>query len=243
MPIDHYGDTEGGGQQDFDRDEYLREERRAERAIAELFVRACHTGDVEALREAAGRFNECPNAARSAMRKFAREVQVVSPDVRSAFLHIWIESKMLPLRVGDHRALCDAARVLLPSYKGPSVRLFRGAGASERRRSIYGLSWSADAAAAERFAQERRAQDGGSVLLETLAPPEATIAQIDYPPPFSQGEIDDARREYPNASTSEFHQEREYVVDRRYLNTVTLVRRYEQVNPFVTPSSVASSGG
>jgi hypothetical protein len=56
--------------------------------------------------------------------------------------------KMLPLTVGDHRALCDAARLSLPN-SGPAVRLFRGAGAFERRRGIYGPSWSADAAAAE----------------------------------------------------------------------------------------------
>src|SRR4029077_9200884 len=85
-------------------------------------------------------------------------------------------SKTLPRRVGDHRALCDAARVLLPKYRGPAVHLFRGAGALERRRRAYGMSWSADVAAAGRFAEEHRVMDGGSVLLETVAPPEAIIS-------------------------------------------------------------------
>ena len=67
-------------------------------------------------------------------------------------------------------ALCNALRVLLPAYRGRSVRLFRGAGAYERRHRISGLCWSADRAGADRFARERQVMDGGSVLLETIAP-------------------------------------------------------------------------
>ncbi len=161
------------------------------------------------------------------MRKFVREVRAVSPEIRSAFLDIWIESKMLPLHVGNHRVLSDAMRILLPSYNGPPVRLFRGTGALGRRRRIYGLSWSADAAVAERFALERRQWPGGSVLLETLAPPEAIICQVNYPPSYTQDEIEDLRRECPDGIIVDYHQEMEYVVDRRHLNGVHVVRRYE----------------
>ena len=138
------------------------------------------------------------------------------------------------IRLGDHRALCDAARLSLPN-SGPAVRLFRGAGAFERRRGIYGPSRSADAAAAERFALGRRVMDGGSVLLETLAPRAAIISAIDYPPPPTYDEIHDLKRECLDLVNDElvideFHDEREYVVDRRYLNAVTLVRRYEQIH-------------
>ena len=132
---------------------------------------------------------------------------------------------MLSLRVADHRALCDAARVLLPSYKGPAIRLFRGSSANERRRRIYGLSWTPEIAVAERFARERQVFDGGSVVLETLAPPDAIICAVEYPRPFTQEEIEKLG---VDVQITEYHEEREYVVDRRRLNGVTVVRRYAQ---------------
>jgi hypothetical protein len=136
---------------------------------------------------------------------------------------------MLPLSIGDHPALCNALRVLLPAYRGRSVRLFRGAGAYERRRRIYGLCWSADRAGADRFARERQVMDGGSVLLETIAPTAAIISAVDYPEPFTQEEIQKIKREHPNAQIPAFHEEREYVVDRRHLRAVSVLRRYEQL--------------
>ena len=136
---------------------------------------------------------------------------------------------MLPLSVGDHRALCNATSVLLPRYRGPAVRLFRGAGAAERRRRIYGISWSADVEVADRFARERQVMDGGSVVLETVAPTAAIISAVDYPKPFTQEEIERFKREHPDSLIIEFHEEREYVVDRRRLDAVTVVRRYPQI--------------
>jgi hypothetical protein len=112
-----------------------------------------------------------------AMRKIARDVAEVSPEIHSAFLAVWIQMKMLPLKVGDHRALCTALRVLMPRYAGPPVWLYRGANARERRRRIYGISWTSDIEIAEKFAQERRYGDE-SVLLETVASPEAIICAI-----------------------------------------------------------------
>ena len=111
--------------------------------------------------------------------------------------------------------------------------LFRGASAGERRRRIYGLSWTADVAEAEWFARERQKWSGGSVVLETLAPPEAVICAVNYPAPIT---IDELKRLFPGSSElnlegmhklgSDYNHEREYVVDRCHLNAVTVVRRY-----------------
>jgi hypothetical protein len=208
----------------------LTRERRAAATAAAAFVLACQNGDVTGLYEAVDLIKNAYGGAWTVtMRKVVRESRTVSPKIQSAFLSVWIESNMLPLFVGDHRALCDAARLLLPSYQGPSVRLFRGAGAAERRRRIYGVSWSADVAVAERFARERRVMDGGSVLLETLAPSAGVICAVDYPKPRTQAEIEKLKRGHPNVAVSEFHEEREYVVDRRHLEAVTVVRRYSQI--------------
>jgi len=210
--------------------EQLRKERRAAKAAAESFVRACRTGDVAALYAAVNLINETTVGGWTvAMRAVARQVQTVSPEIQQAFLAVWIESKVLRLYVSDDLALCAAARVLLPSYQGPGVRMFRGASAGERRQRIYGLSWTANVAVAEKFARERQVWRGGSVLLETLAPPEAIICAVDYPEPFTQDEIERLRSEYPNIQITDFYEEREYVVDRRHLNDITVVRRYAQV--------------
>ena len=216
---------------DFGHTEDFRRERRVERNAAHLFTRACQSGDVLLFDEAVSRISETVDGWLVAMRKVVREVRAVSPQIRSAFQAVWIESKMLPLHVGNHRALCNAARLLLPKYSGPPVRLFRGAGAAERRRRIYGLSWSADIDCATRFADGRRVWDGGSVLFETLAASEAIICKITYPPPLTQKEIKALKRKYPRITIDEFHEEQEYLVDRRYLNVVKVVRRYAQTFP------------
>lgn len=227
---------------DSDHIEDLRRERRAAKDAAHIFTRACQTSDIETFYAAVNRINNQVDAWLVAMRKVAREVRAVSPAIQSAFQRVWIESKMLPLSVGDHRALCDAARLLLPKYSGPAIRLFRGAGAAERRRRIFGLSWSANVETAERFARERRVMDGGSVLLETLATPEAIICEINYPRPLTQNEIKECRRVCLEVVIDEFHEEREYVVDRRYLKAVSVMRRYEQSQHVAAPPAVFLSG-
>ena len=213
----------------FDRAEELRKERAAAAAVAALFVQACQSGNVAAFYQVVDQINLTPDGWKGAMRRFAGKIRSVSPEIQSAFHHVWIESKMLPFRVNDHRALCNAARVLFPRYQGPSVRLFRGAGTVERRHRTYGMSWSADLTVADRFARARQVWDGGSVLLETVAPAKAIISAVHYPEPFTQEEIERIKREHPDAEISEFHEEREYIVDRRHLKAVRVLRRYSQI--------------
>jgi hypothetical protein len=111
----------------FDRAEELRKERAAAAAVAALFVQACQSGNVATFYQAVDQINLTFDGWKVAMRRFAGKVRSVSPEIQSAFFHVWIKSKMLPFLVNDHRALCNAARVLFPRYRGPSVRLFRGA--------------------------------------------------------------------------------------------------------------------
>jgi hypothetical protein len=198
--------------------EERRRERRAARAAADRFVRACQGGDVAALYAVFGALGDIVNGLDFAMRAVVKQIQAVSPEIQHAFLQAWIDSKNPSLSVGDHRALCAAARVLLPCYRGPSVRLFRGADANERRRRVYGLSWTADRDVAERFARARQGHNGGSVVLETLAPPAAIICAVNY-------EITRLKSEHSNGEIAERSHEREYVVDRRHLNAVAVVHR------------------
>ncbi len=113
---------------------HVRDERRQDRLAAVAFVQACRDGDAEAMLYAVDQINETVSGWTVGIRKLARELTNVSDDIRRAFLQVWIETKMLPLTVGDHRALCTAARVLLPPYRGAGARLFRGANTDERRR-------------------------------------------------------------------------------------------------------------
>jgi hypothetical protein len=219
-----------------DRGPFAEERRRAAKDAADCFVRVCQIGKAEAVEGAAQLLDETVSGWTVAMRAVARRLQSVSPEVQQAFLSVWVEHKRLSPTVGDHRALCAAARILLPPYNGPAVRLFRGAAAGERRRRTYGLSWTPDIAIAERFAHEPQHQQwvGGSVVLETLAPPAAIICSVDYPKPFTAEEL---KREFPDLAqqtmeswltAKSFHEEREHVVDRRYLGAVAVARRYAQ---------------
>jgi hypothetical protein len=155
--------------------EQLREERRQARKAAAMFVNACKTGDGDEVLRFVGIFGSAPDGWRLAMKQIARLPQV-TPSVQFAFRRIWIEHKGLSERVGDHRVLAAASRVALPpsDYSGPPLLLYRGASAEERRRRLYGFSWTVDLTVAREFA-ERWATVRESVILQTLAPPEAIM--------------------------------------------------------------------
>jgi hypothetical protein len=161
--------------------ENLRQERRRDRALANSVVRAALTGDVSAFDVAVHQLREFSVFGwRIVARKIARKTFMVSPDIQSAFQQHCIDSKSIAREVDDDRALMKMLRVLLPPYRGPAMRLFRGTGSSERRRRTYGFSWTTDPAIAELFAAPGRhyPPDAGTVVLETLAPSKAIIAAI-----------------------------------------------------------------
>ena len=132
-----------------------------------------------------------------ALREFAD-----APALKAAFMRAWVQFKDFPVATGDYALMCRVARVLLPPYRGPTLRLFRAATRLERRRRAYGLSWTSNFTAAERLAENRR-----GVVLETIAAPEAVIAKIIYGPDLAN-----------------YRGESEYVVDRRRLSRVTIKR-------------------
>ncbi len=123
----------------------------------------------------------------------------VSPEIQNAFVSIWIESKHIPLSVGDRRITAAGLRVLMPgNYAGPPITLYRGAISVERRRGTYGFSWSTDLDTARTFAISNahaipqvdaaplRTQ---GVLLRTVAPPDAVL--LIRPPEgyYDEGEV------------------------------------------------------
>lgn len=148
---------------------------RESRAAGRAFAAACAASDVEAFFAAVERLDEVSDGWRHAMRHAARLV-AVSEDIRAAFVNVWIEHKMLPLKVGHRPTLAAALRRLLPGgYAGVPLRLYRGAGGLERRQRRYGFSWTTERAIANRFAVHYRAVKDGGVVLETIAPPEAIL--------------------------------------------------------------------
>jgi hypothetical protein len=72
------------------------------------------------------------------------------------------------------RCMRSVARV---SYNGPPRTLYRGDSASNRRRRRYGSAWSGTMDMARRYASTGRwrTSDGGSVLLEAVAPLRRTV--------------------------------------------------------------------
>jgi hypothetical protein len=206
---------------DYDPKVAFQEERRRARANAEEFFQACQSGDEERFHRSVYRLNDGPEGWRLAFKKVAR-LSSVDETIRYAFNQVWLESKQLPLSVGDHRTLCGALRILMPPYEGPAVQLYRGTLMRERRRRIYGISWSMDIDVAARFAERWQSLGDEAVLLRTLAPPEAVMAAIVYPRAFTPEE----KAEDPEAEFVEFHDEREHLLDRRRLNAVTVVRQF-----------------
>ena len=110
--------------------------------MLKALVEACRRGDAEGFYELAYPYDEYPNFWPRALRAIVRDISEVTPDIQDAFLQVWVQTKMLGLRVDNNRMLCRALRVLMPGFKGEAVRPFRGASAGERRRAAYGVSWT-----------------------------------------------------------------------------------------------------
>jgi hypothetical protein len=120
------------------------------------------------------------------------------------FTETWLESgDRMRAQVHDDLAFVSALRLFLPAYAGPGLTLFCGDSFWDSERLSYGVSWCTDRERAKRDALAARRRLGGSVLLETNAPPEAIV----FAPSSGRGD------------------ERRHVVDRRLLHEVTMVER------------------
>jgi hypothetical protein len=175
-----------GAEREF-RDAILNERRDAV-AAGKAFTEACVSGDVDRLYIAVDQINNTVDGWRHAAGGISR-LGKCSSVIREAFLSVWIESKMLPLMVGDRKAMAGALRVLMPpTYRGKPLRLYRGAGARERRYGTYGFSWSTDITTARAFAEHWQKASGG-VLLETVAPAESILLVREIEGHYDEGEV------------------------------------------------------
>lgn len=141
--------------------------------------------------------------------KECRRLGDAPDEIRAKFLCIWIAfGDSLRSNVNKDFSLIAGLRVLLPPYAGGPVQLFRGESFGNRKRRTYGMAWSSDRQVATAFARNRAdLYEGGTVLLETVAAPEAVISA----PALL----------LPGASVDE------YVVDRRRLRAVRVLERFK----------------
>jgi hypothetical protein len=199
----------------------LRAERHLERTGAKTFVEACQSGDAERFQLATAFLADCGSGWTRAFRQLARaQLGSVSEEIQHEFQLRWFESKGLARQCDDKPALLDGLRLLFIPYHGPAMRLFRGAAAHEARaRKFYGPSWTSNIDEADRFARQYQYAHGGSVVLETLASPDAIISA-----PGSTGAY------WADADGERRYDEQEYIVDGRRLQQVTVARRYKQIS-------------
>jgi hypothetical protein len=154
--------------------ETLARERRDIRAAARSLESACAAGDVARFLAAVDLVNSTVDGWRPAVMRLAR-LPAVSAEIRAAWVHVWIESKRLPLHVGDRPLMARALRLLMPrDYQGVALQLYRGTSWQERRKRLYGFSWTRHREVARRFAEPYQQLFGG-VILETVAPPDAVM--------------------------------------------------------------------
>ncbi|MYZ47322.1 hypothetical protein [Propylenella binzhouense] len=165
-------------------------ERRQDWTVARAFAEACAAGDVELMHRAVDALDSTTiDGWRFAMRAVAR-LPIVSDEIRAAFLPVWIEHKMLPLKVGHRPTMAAALRMLLPSnHSGGPIHIFRGTRAQERRRRLYGFSWSSRIDVARGFAEHWAELAGGAVVLEALAHSSAILLVREEEGYYDEGEI------------------------------------------------------
>lgn len=185
--------------------EMIRRQRQEERESVKHFASAVRASDLALTAAAIERLEQVGLAWRRAMRSIVGVE--TTPEFKSGFLEVWMRvGDAMRDSVDDDLLLVSALRSLLPKYKGPPRRLYRGSTFLERKRRLYGLSWSAELSVAQQFAQHcARHAPLGSVVLATEALPEAIVCAA--------------------AELSDSYGEMEYIVDRRRLSRVEVVER------------------
>lgn len=178
--------------QAYKRRQYCRE-RRDERFRVKLALETINS-------DAADAFYRNIDANLFPWSSFFREVVKARPrmsaDIQTVLLGRWVEHKSIASYC-DHSPI-SALRMLLPSYDGSAMRLFRGAGIAEYEEGRYQLSWTSDFPKAEDFANDKSQLPGGSLVLETLAPPEAILCDFDKALPFDHQGFVELKRRYQN---------------------------------------------
>jgi hypothetical protein len=190
--------------------DFWTEHTRRQQEAVRGFIAAFRSADMERLLDA---FRAMGHSLPWAKLMRAVAKSPVPPErFRQFFLDHWRHNgEHIRQEVGDDLLLADALRVMLPSYTGPAITLYRGDGFRNRKYRTYGLSWSRDVEIARGFAEDWfwRTTLGGSVLLEATAPADAIICEVS------------------NADDS--YGEHEIIVDRRRLRTVKVIKRFTQI--------------
>lgn len=194
----------------------VRQERAESVTAAKLFVRLCKEDDGERLLDAAEWLNLTMDGWPLAMRGVAR-LGEVSDDIRSAFLTIWIEHKALPRKVGHRPTMAAALRILMRGeYGGGELQVYRGTTRGERRRRLYGFSWTADREIARNFAE-------GYARMNELSKGFARrYAQVDWKPCVLMTTAS-AAAVLLKREPEDYYDEAEVVVDPYKLGAVTVL--------------------
>jgi hypothetical protein len=153
--------------------------QKQEREIIKQFLEAVRSGDRTRSAELLSRLDLINLGWCRVFRLLAKE-KSVSQDMQAWWLSVWTNAgDHIRSEVNNDRVLIDGLRVLLLPYQGPALTLSRGDSAYNRKRRSYGLSWTSNRDTAETHATGIWQNfKGGSVLLETIAPPDAIICAV-----------------------------------------------------------------
>jgi hypothetical protein len=189
----------------------IAEERQREKAAVEAFVASAQQGDVRQFYESFELMNHAVTW-KPAFRALVRSGDV-HDSIKRAFVEAWLNyGAHIRQEVADDLTLVRALRLLLPSYHGRGMTLFRGESWRNRCHRTYGCSWSANQSTARAHALGFwRSSPGGSVLLTARVPQNAIV--------FAPALGDDQ------------YAEQEYIVDRLLLRDVRVVERFSQAGP------------
>jgi hypothetical protein len=180
------------------------DEPRRTRELSTAFAKAFQAGDLEGMARLWAPLEETVlYGMRHAFRQCAA-LQSVPENAKEAFLRMWLSNgDSLRQAVSNDLILVKALRVMLPSYTGSAMTIYRGESKRNRWWQTYGASWSTDIEVARGFARSRaKMYEGGAVLLRTEAPTEAIVLHI-----------------------NDFVED-ECIVDRRLLGRVEVLERY-----------------
>ena len=185
--------------------------RRARHAVRE-FVAGVETGDPERMVKAIGEDLDFGDVCGGGWKRVFRRVSklpLVSNEIRDVFLRCYVYyGNHIRQETGNDIVLIAGLRMLLPSYRGSAMVLYRGQIAPPKGGRSYSISWTASHEVAEGFARGKRDM-GGTVVLRTVAPPDAIICRV--------------------PAEEDRYGEDEYLVDRRRLHRVERLAAYEYV--------------
>jgi hypothetical protein len=130
----------------------LKAEAAGRRVVLQRLIEGCKASDFEsfvlALSEVDSLFIH-----RAAFLKLARMNPPSAKFCRFFRDRVWLRfGDHLRQEVGDDLLFCDVLRVLMPPYRGPALRLYRGETVWNRRQRTYGMSWTTSSEVADSFA-------------------------------------------------------------------------------------------